>query len=215
VWALPLDAGLDAYPLAWVQLPLAMTPGSPWTVALRAPDDSAVIVARVAGSLGSAASRVPAATLAVRDPDGRLTLASLTVASPRDDLLLGRPAAPAPITLRSLVEPGSLEARIAAVEAPDVSLALQAAEGTPGRPSLLVRSLAVETAREATPMRSLLRFQDAWPGAARVALSGLPTGVRLVMAGLVPPDGGSVDPATLAVTWIAAARASATGAAPY
>jgi len=191
-----------------------MTPGSPWTVALRAPDDSAVIVARVAGSLGSAASRVPAATLAVRDPDGRLTLASLTVASPRDDLLLGRPAAPAPITLRSLVEPGSLEARIAAVEAPDVSLALQAAEGTPGRPSLLVRSLAVETAREATPLSSVLQLAGAWPEAARVVVTGLPAGVRLVVAGIVPPDGGPADPATLSLAWIEVTTISETGTVP-
>jgi hypothetical protein len=51
-------------------------------------------------------------------------------------------------------------------------------------------------------------------GTARLPLAGLPAGARLVMAGLVPRDGGPVDPATISVAWIAVAAISQAGAAP-
>jgi hypothetical protein len=217
VWTLPLDPAQGPYRQATVPLSDTLGPGAPWTVSVGAPAVPAVVVARITGGLDAPARAVPTAALASRDADGRLTLTPLTVASPRDDLLLGRQAAPAPITLRALDEPGALEAEIAALDAPDAPDASPApapAAGAPGRPALLVRSLAVEGAGEATPLSSLLPFPEAWPGAARISLSGLPAGVRLVVAGIVPPDGGPVDPATLALAWIAVAGAQATGVAP-
>ena len=51
-------------------------------------------------------------------------------------------------------------------------------------------------------------------GATRLALGGIPAGVRLVMAGLVPRDGGPIDPATISLAWIAVTATSLTGAAP-
>lgn len=214
VWTLPLDPTQSPSRQALVPLPDTMGPGTTWTVPVGAPAVPAVVVTRIAGGLDASARAVPTVALASRDADGHLMLIPLAVASPRDDLLLGRQAAPVSITLRAHDEPGSLEAEIAAVDARDVSLALVAVEGTPGRPSLLVRSLAIEAARETTPLSSLLPFPEAWPGAARISLSGLPAGVRLVVAGIVLPDGGSVDPATLSVAWIAVAVAQGTGLEP-
>ena len=54
----------------------------------------------------------------------------------------------------------------------------------------------------------------AGPGAVHFLLSGLPAGVRLVMAGLVPPDGGPVDPATLSLAWIPVAAILGAESAP-
>jgi hypothetical protein len=38
--------------------------------------------------------------------------------------------------------------------------------------------------------------------------------VRLVVAGIVPPDGGPVDPATLSLAWIEVTTISETGTVP-
>jgi hypothetical protein len=214
VWTLPLDPDLMPY-VALVSLPDALGPAAPLTTSLGAPAVPAVVVARVVGGPGSVVGAAPTVALAGRDADGRLTLTRLTVASPRDDLLLGRPAAAAPIALRSLDEPGSVEIAVSAGDPPPViAAAVAAVEEAPGPRSVLVRTLGFGSASCAAPTHSLAELPGDVSGAARLSVSRLPAGVRLVMAGLVPRDGGPVDPATLSVAWIAVAASSSTGAAP-
>jgi len=215
VWALPLDPAQSSYRQALVPLPDALGPGATWTVPVGAPAVPAVVVARIAGGLDASTRAVPTVALAGRDADGRLTLTPLTVASPRDDLLLGREPAADRIALAPVEAPGLVRIAVTGgTLAPEIGADLAAVEEPPGRPSLLVRSLAVETAREATPLSSVLQFPEAWPGAARVVVTGLPAGVRLVVAGIVPPDGGPVDPATLSLAWIEVTTISETGTVP-
>ena len=214
-WALPLDPAHDAYPLAWVPLPAALTPGSPWTVSVRAPLEPAVVVARLAGGPAVVGRMAPAAVLVGRDADGGVAVTQLAVASPRDDLLLGRTPAAVRVAPRLLEDPGSLQVAVAAGrQAPAVGHAVADAEGAPGPHALLVRSLSAEGGREAEPTSTLVVLPGAGPGAVHLSLSGLPAGVRLVIAGLVPPDGGPVDPATLSLAWIPVAAISGAGSAP-
>ena len=214
VWTLPLDPDLVPY-VALVPLPDALGPTAPWITSLGAPAVPAVVVARVVGGPGSVVGAAPTVALAGRDADGRLTLTRLTVASPRDDLLLGRPAAVGPIVLRSLDEPGSVEIAVSAGDPPPViAAAVAAVEETPGPHAVLVRTLDVDSARPAAPTDSLTEIPGDVTGAVSFSVSGLPAGVRLVMAGLVPRDGGPVDPATLSLAWIEVATSSLTGAAP-
>ena len=214
VWTLPLDPDLMAY-VALVPLPDALGPAAAWTTSLGAPAVPAVVVARVVGGPGSVVGAAPTVALAGRDADGRLTLTRLTVASPRDDLLLGRPAAAGPIVLRSLDEPGSIEIAVSVGDPPPViAAAVAAVEETPGPHAVLVRTLDVDSARPAAPTDSLTEIPGDVTGAVSFSVSGLPAGVRLVMAGLVPRDGGPVDPATLSLAWIEVATSSLTGAAP-
>jgi hypothetical protein len=211
VWTLPLDPDLVPY-VALVSLPDALGPAAPWTTSLGAPAVPAVVVARVVGAPGSVVGAAPTVALAGRDADGRLTLTRLTVASPRDDLLLARPAAVGPIVLRSLDEPGSVEVAVSAGDPPPViSAAVAAVEEAPGPLSVLVRTLDVDSASPAAPTDSLAELPGDVTGAARLSVSGLPAGVRLVMAGLVPRDGGPVDPATLSFAWIAVKAISEIG----
>jgi len=214
-WALPLDPALDAYPLAWVPLPAALTPGSPWTVSVRAPLEPAVVVARLAGGPAVVGRMAPAAVLVARGADGGVAVTQLAVASPRDDLLLRRTPVAVRVALRLLEEPGSLQVAVAAGRpAPAVGDAVADAEGVPGPHALLVRTLAAESGREAAPTGTLVVLPGAGPGAVHLSLSGLSAGVRLVMAGLVPPDGGPMDPATLSLAWIPVAAMSGAGSAP-
>jgi hypothetical protein len=214
VWALPLDAAIDPYRVAAMPLPDTLGPGAPWTASVGAPEVPAAVVARIAGGARSATRGAPVAMLTGRDPDGRLTLTPLRIAIPRDDLLLGRTAAPASITLRSLEEAGSIEAEIAAVDLSDLSPSAGVREGILGRPSLLVRSMAVEAGAEAAPTSSRVGLTE-WPAAVRVAVTEVPAGVRLIVAGLVPADGNLVDVATLSLAWIEVAGASRTRVAPH
>ena len=215
VWALPLDPALDAYSLAWVALPRTMTPGSPWTVVVGTPAKPAVVVVRLVGESGAAGRTAPAAVLAGRDADGSLEVTQLPVASPRDDLLLRRSPASVRVALRPLDAPGSLEVVVAAGDpSPAIGAAVTDAEGTPGQHSILVRTLSADADHEAAPTGALDVLPGDGPGAARLWLSGLPAGVRLVMAGLVPQDGGPADPATLSLAWIAVRAISKVGTAP-
>lgn len=215
VWAMPLDPALAAYSLAWMPLPSEMAPGSRWTVSIGAPAEPAVVVARLAGWSGAAGRSVPVAALAGHDADGRLQLTQLLITSPRDDLLLRHSPAAVRVALRPLEAPGSLEVAVAAGSPlPAVGAAVADAEGGPGQHSILVRTLSADTDHAAAPTGSLDILPGVGPGAARLLLSGLPAGVRLVMAGLVPPDGGPVDPATLSLAWIPVTAISAAGTAP-
>lgn len=201
-----------------VPLPDALDPAAPWTVSLGVPAVPAVVVARVAGDPGSVVRTLPTVALTGWGADGRLTLSSPSITSPRDNLLLGRTlpgAAPTPIALRALDEPGSVEMAVSALDPPPaVDAAVAAVEEAPGPHSVLVRTLAVDAGSHATPTGALLAFPGEASGAARLALAGLPAGVRLVMVGLVPRDGGPIDPATVSLAWIAVAATSLNGAAP-
>ncbi len=235
LWTLPLDPAADAYRQARVALPDTFGPATPWTVPLGAPSAPAVVVARIVDGRGSGLRSVPFAVLARRDDDGRLTITPLRVASPRDDALFERQPAAAPIVLRASDEPGSLVAEVAGTGAPSPGVGEPAPGGptpsaTPQPPGsglgvagtenplpprlLVVRSLAAEATRTATPMLSASPLPPAGPDPTRVTITGLPGGVRLVVAGLVPPDGGPVDPATLALAWIAVAAPPGTTADP-
>jgi hypothetical protein len=214
VWTLPLDPDLVPY-VALVPLPDTLGPTAPWTVSLGAPSVPAIVVVRVAGGPASAASAIPTVTLTGRDDSGRLTLRTLTVGSPRDDVLLERPVSAGRIASRPLEEPGSVEIAVPAGDPPPIlEAAVAAVEEAPGPHSVLVRTLGVDPASPAAPTDSLVELPGDVAGSALLALSGLPAGVRLVFAGLVPRDGGPVDPATLSLAWIAVAATSLTGATP-
>ncbi|MFH1475349.1 MAG: glucosaminidase domain-containing protein, partial [Chloroflexota bacterium] len=215
VWALPLDPARDAYLLGSLPLPPAISASAPWTVSVRAPAEPAVVVARLAGASGVAGRTAPIAALAGRDADGRLEVTQLPVASPRDDVLLRRRVTAVRVGLGQVDVPGSLEVAVGAGDLPPaVGAAVADAEDAPGPHALLVRSLAADAGREAGPTDAFVVLPGESPGAARLTLSGLPAGVRLVVAGLVPPDGGPVDPATLTVAWIAVTALAGTGTAP-
>jgi hypothetical protein len=112
------------------------------------------------------------------------------------------------------VEPGSVEVAVSAGDpAPVPDTAVAAVEETPGPHSVLVRTLSVDAGTQATPTDTVVVLPDA-TGATRLALGGIPAGVRLVMAGLVPRDGGPIDPATISLAWIAVTATSLTAATP-
>ncbi len=114
VWTLPLDPALSPYLQASVPLPETLGPAATWTVPVGTPAIPAVVVGRVVVP-GAVAAALPTVALADRGDDGRLLLRPLAVASPRDELLLGRSSAPAtltaPVTPRPGVDPGSVEVR--------------------------------------------------------------------------------------------------------
>ena len=217
VWTLPLDPALSPYLQASVPLPETLGPAATWTVPVGTPAIPAVVVGRVVVP-GAVAAALPTVALADRGDDGRLLLRPLAVASPRDELLLGRPSAPAtrtaPVTPRPGVDPGSVEVSVSADDPPPVpDTAVAAVEETPGPHSVLVRTLSVDAGAQAMPTDAVVALPDA-TGATRLALGGIPAGVRLVMAGLVPRDGGPIDPATISLAWIAVTATSLTGVAP-
>jgi hypothetical protein len=218
VWTLPLDPALSPYLQASVPLPEMLGPAATWTVPVGTPAIPAVVVGRVVVP-GAVAAALPTVALAGRGEDGHLVLRPLAVASPRDELLLGRPPAPAtrtaPVTPRPGVDPGSVEVAVSAGDpAPMPDAAVAAVEDVPGPHSVLVRTLSVDASTQATPTGTLVTLPADATGATRLALGGIPAGVRLVMAGLVPRDGGPIDPATISLAWIAVTATSLTSVAP-
>ena len=217
VWTLPLDPALSPYLQASVPLPETLGPAGTWTVPVGTPAIPAVVVGRVVIP-GAVASALPTVALADRGDDGRLVLRPLAVASPRDELLLGRSPAPATraaaVAPRPGADPGSVEVAVSADDpAPTLDPAVAAVEETPGPHSVLVRTLSVDAGTQATPTDAVVVLPDA-AGATRLALGGIPAGVRLVMAGLVPRDGGAIDPASISLAWIAVTATSLTAATP-
>ena len=201
VWTLPLDPALSPYLQASVPLPETLGPAATWTVPVGTPAIPAVVVGRIVVP-GAVVAALPTVALADRGDDGRLVLRPLAVASPRDELLLGRSPAPAtrtaPVTPRPGVDPGSVEVAVSAGDpAPMPDTAVAAVEEVPGPHSVLVRTLSVDAGTQATPTGTLVTLPADATGATRLALGGIPAGVRLVMAGLVPRDGGPIDPATI------------------
>jgi hypothetical protein len=217
VWTLPLDPALSPYLQASVPLPEMVGPAATWTVPVGTPAIPAVVVGRVVVP-GAVAAALPTVALADRGEDGHLVLRPLAVASPRDELLLGRPPAPAtrmaPVTPRPGADPRSVEVSVSADDPPPMpDTAVAGVEETPGPHSVLVRTLSVDAGAQAMPTDAVVALPEA-TGAARLALGGIPAGVRLVMAGLVPRDGGPIDPATISLAWIAVTATSLTAATP-
>ena len=75
-------------------------------------------------------------------------------------------------------------------------------EGGPGRPWLLVRSFGTDPSRAVDPSGALDALPEEPPTPARLDVTGLPAGVRLVVAAIVPPDRTPADPRTLYLAWI-------------
>jgi hypothetical protein len=214
-WALPLDPGRKAFRLAADPLDAALAPRASRVVRFAAPAVPSVVVVRLAGDPGAVGRATPAAALAVRGRNGRVTITALSISSPRDDALLRRKPAAGRISLASVDAAGSIRATITGgTDVPEVGAALAAVEGAPGRFSLLVRSLAAEPARAARPSASTLELPADPSSRAAVQVAGLPAGVRLVMSAVVPPDGGTADARTIRLAWIPVTALSGEGGAP-
>jgi hypothetical protein len=211
----PARRGLALLDLQALGRPGTLSPGTPWTVSAGAPAVPAVVVARITSLPGSVVRAVPTVVLSGHDAGGRLALTPLAIASPRDEVLLGRESAGARIALAPVEAPGSVRVAVTGgTPAPEIGVELAAIEEPPGRPSLLVRSLAAEPLRPASPTGSNVELPAEPPTPALVDLSGLPAGVRLVMAALVPADGGPADSSTIRLAWIQVAAAAAAEAGP-
>jgi hypothetical protein len=202
-WALPLDSSKPAYRLAERPLETALRPGSTRVVRFAAPRDPAVVVVRLAGDPGAVGRNRQIAALVERGTGRRIDVAVLAVASPRDDALLERKPGSGAIALGQLGEPVTVRATVGTGAARrDVTAEVAAAESATGTSSLLVRSLAAEPGRAAQPSTTLVPLPAERRGGFDLEVTSVPAGLRLVVAGIVPPDGGPVDPATLRLAWI-------------
>ncbi len=213
-WALPLDPAARAFRLAVARLESPIATGSSRTIRFAAPDVPSVVVVRLAAGPAAVARVVPVAALAVPGRDGRTALTALVVSSPRDDALLKRKPAAGPVSIASVADAGTV--RVVAtggLDAPDVSSEVASVEAAPGPFSLLVRSLAAEPVRTAAPSRALVAL-PASSGSTTVAVAGLSAGVRLVMAAIVPPDGGLADVRTIRLAWITVGAIASETASP-
>jgi Mannosyl-glycoprotein endo-beta-N-acetylglucosaminidase len=206
-WALPLDPSRDAYRLAALPLRRAIPAGRTRVVRFRAPSTPSVVVVRLAGDPGAIGRTVPLAALVGPGADGRRAVTPLSVASPRDDLLLGRTPPRRRVTLSPVPDPGSVLASVVGgTPTPEMAPAVEGVEGALGRPWLLVRSIAVEPSLPADPTQALPELPEEPPTPARVQVSGLGAGMRLVVAGIVPRDGTPTDLRTLSLAWIPVAE---------
>jgi hypothetical protein len=215
-WALPLDPAKPAYRLAERQLETALRPASSRVVRFAAPRDPAVVVVRLAGDPGAVGRNRQIAALVERGNGRRISVAVLAVASPRDDALLGRKPASGRIALAGLDEPVTVRATVGtAGTRRDVAAEVAAAESAPGPSSLLVRSLAAEPGRAAQPSAALAPLPAERRRMVDLDVTSVPAGLRLVVAGIVPPDGGPLDPATLWLAWIPVLAVPDAPAAPH
>lgn len=215
-WALPLDPTRPAYRLAERPLDAALRPGTSRVVRFAAPRDPAVVVVRLAGDPGAVGRNREVAALVERGRGRRIDLTILAVASPRDDALLGRKPAAGRVALARLAEPVTVRATVGpGAGARDVTLEVAAAESAPGPSSLIVRSLAAEPGRAAQPSATLVPLPASTRRAIDVDVIGVPAGLRLIVAGIVPPDGGPLDPATLRLAWIPVTAVPDAPAAPH
>lgn len=143
-------------------------------------------------------------------------MTALAVAGPRDDRLLGRSSVKGRIVLAPRPEAGTVRADVAGgAPAPEMAAAVASAEGAPGHPWLLVRSLATEIDREADPSASLSPLPEDPTTAAVLDVAGLPAGIRLVLAAVVPADGTAADPRTLRLAWLPVATVEDAPVAPH
>ena len=215
-WALPLDPATQAFRLTAVPLDAQLAPRASRVVRFAAPPMPAVVVVRITGDPEAIGRSRPAVGLVRRVRDGRPELGSLSVASGRDDALLGRATPQGWVTLEAVEDQGTVRALVAGrLAEPAFTTALAAAEGAPGLPSLLVRSLAAEPGAAARPTRALQEVPAEPPSPATLDVTGLPPGIRLVMAGIVPADGGPIDPRSLRLAWIPVTAVAALPADPH
>jgi hypothetical protein len=215
-WALPLDASKPAYRLAERPLDAALRPGTSRTVRFAAPRDPAVVIVRLAGDPGAVGRCRQVAALVERGPGRRIDLSLLGVASPRDDALLRRTPAAGRIALTALDEPVTIRATVEPTATRrGVTVEVAAAEAVAGASSLLVRSLAAEPGRAAQPSTAVIALSDDHRRAVGLDVTGIPAGLRLVVAGVVPPDGGPLDPVTLRLAWLPVVAVPDAPAAPH
>lgn len=214
-WALPLDPALPAHRLGARPLGAALRSGASRVVRFAAPRDPAVVVVRVTGDralVGRSASR---AALVERVRDRRVQLTLLPVGSPRDDALLGRTPAAARVVLDAHEAPGTVRAAVAPAAAADAAVVAVAAETGSGSPALAVRSIAAEPGRAAEPSAALVAVAAGSDRQTVLEVTGLPAGVRLVVAGVVPADGGPLEARTLALAWVPVAAVAEEPVAPH
>ncbi len=215
-WALPLDPSGEARRLGEIPLQSALAAGGVAEFHFAAPTTPSVVAVRLAGDARVVGRSLPAAGLVTSDADGSAVLAPLTVASPRDDAFLVRTPPETRIALTPSDQPGSFGVSVVGgAQTPDPGAAVAALEGAPGRPWLLLRSIAIEPSRAADPHQALLEVPAEPPTPARLEVTGLSAGVRLVIAALAGADGTPADPATLALAWVAIAAVDASEAAPH
>jgi hypothetical protein len=214
-WAFPLDPAMPAYRLTATPLATPLEPGASRVVPFGAPIVPSVVVVRLTGDPATLGRTLPVAAVMTRGDDGQPALTPLAVASPRDDALLGRVPGADRIALAPLEAPASVRVAVTGgTSVPEIGAQLAAMEDPPGRPSLLVRSLAAEPDHEGSPTDAHLELPTEPPTPALVELSGLPDGIRLVMASIVPADGGPADIATIRLAWIPVAGPTPAEASP-
>jgi hypothetical protein len=173
-------------------------------------------VVRLAGNTRAVGRGQPVAALVTHDARGRPVLGALPVAGPRDDALLERSRKPGRIALAQVDEPGTVAASVTGGSAPpEMDSAVAAMEDAPGRPWLLVRSIGVDPSRPVEPSAALITLPAEPPTPARFDVTGLPAGVRLVVAAIVAPDRTPADPRTLHLAWIPVSAVDDAGVAPH
>ncbi len=215
-WALPLDPTQDARRLAAIPLGASLAADGTRAFSFAAPAMPSVVTVRLAGDAGAIGRGLPVAALVARDAGGRPVLTPLVVSSPRDDALLGRSAPDGRIALTPAAQPGTFDAAVVGgAPAPDPGMAVAEMEGPPGRPFLLVRSIAAEPSRDGNPSLALEELPAEPPTPGHLQVTGLPAGVRLVIAAIVGADGTPADPETLFLAWIPVTAIDADVAAPH
>jgi Mannosyl-glycoprotein endo-beta-N-acetylglucosaminidase len=214
-WALPLDSSEPVRRLALVSVGHDLARGEARTIRFRALRTPAVVLVRVAGDPEAVGRAVPAVALVGRGQGSHLVATPLTVASPRDDRLLGRkPAAPDPLAARAGDSPRAIAVAVdiagtrpAGEEDPSGAEGAIAAEPE-DRPTspvrVLVRTLAVGPGAKASATATVVALPEVMPvdGSTSLVADGIPEGVRLVVVGLLPAGATDVDPDTLRAAWI-------------
>jgi hypothetical protein len=225
--ALPLDSSEPARRLALVPLDRELARGAMRTIRFQAPGMPSVVVVRVSGDPEAVGRSLPAVAVVRRGGGSRPAVTPLLVASPRDDVLLGRdPAVPDPLAPKAADSPGGVAVTVAirgTKPADDVDegraegpVAAEPEDRPTGPVRVLVRTVGVLPAANASPTGDLLQLPDLRPadGSTSLLAEGIPEGVRLVLTGLVPAGSTDVDPDSLRAAWIVVARAAATPATP-
>ncbi|MCU0482775.1 MAG: glucosaminidase domain-containing protein [Chloroflexi bacterium] len=225
-WALPLDSSKASWRLALVPLGRQLARGETQTIRFRVPQMPAVVVVRIAGDPLAVGRSVPAVALVARGQGTWPAVTPLPVGSPRDDALLGRDqATPDPLAPRVADSAGAVAVAVAidaarpaeeSATATSGAMAAEPADRPIGPVRVLVRTLGVLPGSKASLTADLLTLPDLRPadGSTTLLAEGVPDGVRLVLAGLVPAGGSDVDPASLRAAWIVVTRAGAVPAVP-
>jgi hypothetical protein len=217
-WSLPLAA--DGAPTRLMAVPLAadLQPAGEVTVRFPAPSGTAVVVLRLSGDPGTIGRSVPAVSLFNASALEGPTATPLVVPDLRDTIL-AQPA-PAAASARSApphdpVAPSPASVSIGqAGTAGDIAIGLAPgpawtvpavfAETPSASPWILVRTLSTPPMDAADPTVAFVPWPASRAGDSREMLSvaGVPTGIRLVVVGLVPEGSRVADPATVRLAWV-------------